>query len=247
AEVAGRALRGGLDDAKANRAELRDEVIAFRAKSPGVAPTAEAHARLAALPSPLDKLALPDTAKQWWTVLGQTPPPSLVGMIGDPRRRPGGSSWHVEFSPDGKAIACAADYGGCAVWSTEPHALLAFLPSGDDAVTVFRFSPDRKHVATAHRSGTVRIWDLTTRKADRFVVKHESDVWGLAYSPDGRFLASGANDGVFKVWDSQTDQIVHSDKHPNWVHVAFSPDGKTLASFGPGWEASKPANGGLAQ
>jgi WD40 repeat protein len=54
------------------------------------------------------------------------------------------------------------------------------------------------------------------------------------YSPDGKRLASAGN-GVVKVWDAKTGQEVLSLESDSFG-VAFSPDGKRLASVGKVWD-----------
>jgi WD40 repeat protein len=59
-------------------------------------------------------------------------------------------------------------------------------------------------------------------------------VYALAYSPDGTMLASGSQDQVLRLLDAQTGGILqefrgHGDRISG---VAFSPDGKRLASAG---------------
>src|SRR5205823_3766829 len=56
------------------------------------------------------------------------------------------------------------------------------------------------------------------------------------FSPDGKWLASGSQDMTVKVWDAMSGQAMFTLKgHTSLVRsVAFSPDGKRLASGGMG-------------
>ena len=58
----------------------------------------------------------------------------------------------------------------------------------------------------------------------------------LAISPDGKLLAAGGwygHDGELKLWDLTTGKERTNFKGSNqFPHVAFAPDGKTLASCG---------------
>jgi WD40 repeat protein len=56
-------------------------------------------------------------------------------------------------------------------------------------------------------------------------------VW-ISFSPDGGLLASGDSDGGVRIWDAQTWELVTTiEYHRDHLEVvAFSQDGKTLAS-----------------
>jgi WD40 repeat protein/predicted Ser/Thr protein kinase len=111
------------------------------------------------------------------------------------------------------------------------------------------FSPDGERLATA--GGTVKVWDARTGREIRSFRAPDREVGVLtsvvAYSSDGRWLAgagSGWDDkqgtvtGVVTVWDAQTGQRALTLRgHTQDVHsVAFSPDGRRLASAGGGYD-----------
>jgi len=54
----------------------------------------------------------------------------------------------------------------------------------------------------------------------------------IAYSPDGSLLASASLDGIVSVWNAYTNQLITKkqiDRGDSIPHIAFNPDGNTLA------------------
>jgi WD40 repeat protein len=124
------------------------------------------------------------------------------------------------------------------------------------------FRPDGRRLASAGEDRTVRVWDTRTGRPVRALHGHADVVSGTAFSPDGRRLASAGFDGAVKVWDVSPDEeyrvLLATLSPPPFVHslvnigaaatgkppltlrghngralrVAFSPDGKRLASAG---------------
>jgi WD40 repeat protein len=109
---------------------------------------------------------------------------------------------------------------------------------------VAAFSPDGRRLARPTTDRKVLLWDTSAGRA-AFSFPAPAGRWacGVAFSPDGKLLA--ASSGNFNdyrdsrpadiaVWDTATGKEVHTLKgHRNDVDaVAFSPDGKRLASGG---------------
>jgi WD40 repeat protein len=82
--------------------------------------------------------------------------------------------------------------------------------------------------------GDVKVWDAATGEVR---VQFKGDaivVFGLAWQPDGRRIASAGSNGrqhTGKVWDARTGELVFQlPPGPEYVAVAFSPDGKYLVT-----------------
>jgi WD40 repeat protein len=96
------------------------------------------------------------------------------------------------------------------------------------------FATDGKELASAGDDGTVRIWDVSAAKQVKSL-KHDVKVRCAALSPDSKTLAlvrdePGAN---VLLWNKTTnDQQLLRGTGAIVLALAFSPDGKTLASGG---------------
>src|SRR5262249_32228634 len=164
-------------------------------------------------------------------------------------KRPGHFAWGVAFSPTGKQLASAWGDGTVRVWDAATGQEVLNLKGHKGEVTSVAFSPDGKRLASAAVDETVRVWDAVTGqdaltiKAPWTIKLSAGSVWKVAFSPDGRRLA-GAGE-IVKVWDAATGQVAltlqgkaaASEVAPTLqgrtvrvTCVAFSPDGKQLAS-----------------
>jgi WD40 repeat protein len=101
------------------------------------------------------------------------------------------------------------------------------------------FSPDGRYLASSTGSGKpeVGVWDTATLQPIRRQFLrggHNWPIYGIALSNDG-LLASSSTDGTVRIWDVQAGRELVDPplKHagPVWS-VAFSPDGRLLATAG---------------
>jgi WD40 repeat protein len=113
-------------------------------------------------------------------------------------------------------------------------------------------SADGKLLARGAIDGVVDVWDVATGKKLHKLKGHTASVCRVAFSPDGKTLASAATTwgiwppgaeeargpGEMKLWDLVTGkERVTLKGHPGLaLSLAFSPDGKTLATESGGTE-----------
>ncbi len=94
------------------------------------------------------------------------------------------------------------------------------------------FLPDSKGVLFGKGFG-VSHWDVATRKLTAMPLQHTSTVSAVGVDTEGRRAATGAW-GVGQIWDLQTGKPVGPPlqaQGDRFNHLAFSPDGRLLASL----------------
>ncbi len=150
------------------------------------------------------------------------------------------------FSPDGRTLA-STDKDGVRLWDVATGSLRHTLRQGE-RVNSAAFSPDGRTLASnggrgVGKPGSVQLWD-THAGALRYTLEGHS-VISVAFSPDVRTFATagtlaraGSADvgepGSVRLWDTDTGALRDTlDPHDNAYgisSIAFSPDGRTLAS-----------------
>jgi hypothetical protein len=118
------------------------------------------------------------------------------------------------------------------------------------------FSPDGQALASA-TGLEVKLWDARTGGLKQTLKPKAGSVWALAFSPDSRHLAGYGTAVVeekraswLTLWDLRSGAIVHSIEAGEAGGatapgtLAFSPDGKSVASAGVGIAAGRISIGG---
>jgi WD40 repeat protein len=144
-------------------------------------------------------------------------------------------------SPSAASVATAAP----SVISTTGNPIqikeIGTLTGHEGFVNSVAFSPDGKTLASSSRDGAIKLWDVATQHEIRTLKGKVSTVPSIAFSPDGKTLAAGAcaqqtgsrcPDGIITLWDISSGNELRTLKgHSEMVvSVAYSPDGKTIAS-----------------
>jgi WD40 repeat protein len=96
-----------------------------------------------------------------------------------------------------------------------------------------RFSPDGRLIAVGLKRDGIGLWDARTLTQDGPpLLETAGEVKALSFSSDGRTLAAVTNKGQASIWDVQSRSLRHGriPAHGEQVGVAFTKDGKTLAT-----------------
>jgi WD40 repeat protein len=149
----------------------------------------------------------------------------------------------LAFAPDGRRLVSAGWGAAVKVWELDPFQEAATLRGPVGAVHAVAFDATGATLAAGDDTGSVLAWD-SFREADHDEAgQNPGMVHALTFAPDGRTLATAGGAirkdgfldttwGEVKLWDPATGQLrrVLQDYPPSFGGLAFSPDGKTLAT-----------------
>jgi WD40 repeat protein len=164
--------------------------------------------------------------------------------------------YHLAFSPDGKLLATAGFDNVVKLWEWPSGKEIRTLSGHTGPVYCVVFHPSGTILASGSLDKTIRLWNVADGKLIREIKGHTDivDSIGLAglkavaSAPGAKLIASGSSDKTVRVWNlDDGKEVKNLGPQAGTVYtVAFSPDGKWLASAGhsqPGASAtgSKPA------
>lgn len=135
----------------------------------------------------------------------------------------------VVFSPNGEMVASGSQDNTVQLWRVAGGEMLHTLDGHKSRVKSVLFSPDGETLASMSYDD-IRIWRVQDGVLLRTLELQGSNSQ-MTISPDGRLLAFGIYDTV-QIWRVDDGTLLQTLKgHANAVDsVAFSPDGKLLAS-----------------
>ena len=165
--------------------------------------------------------SLPEHSREWLTV------PLDLG------------SNAVALSPDGTRLAVAGENNTVQIRDADLGQLQLTLTGHTDYVYGMAFSPDGTRLVTASWDHTAKVWDAVTGKELLTLVGHIAELNQVAFNPDGKQIATIGYDNTARLWDAVTGRLLFTlDAYSeifdtsNEIGIAFSPDGRFLATAG---------------
>ena len=171
------------------------------------------------------------TLRLWDTESGQQ-----LAVLSDERISP----WSIAFSPDSTTIASGSRT--IQVWDVDTGDPLATLTGHTESIGALAFSPDGKILASASWDMSIKLWDITTEEQ---LSTHSGQAF--VFSPDGKTFAVISEHPEIQSPEVTNDTPQEPDRQGSSIRLldtatgehlstlsgetlAFSPDGKTVAS-----------------
>jgi WD40 repeat protein len=146
----------------------------------------------------------------------------------------------IAFGPDARLMATGCDENGdVKLWEVSSGKLVTTVRTGCATISSVDFSPDGGTLATTHFDGTLNQWNIATRVMTAVrkpeCRKSRVQLTSLAFSADGKYIATGDREGRISLCEAGYEEDFSYLDSPSFQEIsalAFSPDGRLLASAG---------------
>lgn len=137
----------------------------------------------------------------------------------------------VAFSPDSQRLATGSYDRLIKLWDPVTGKLQTTLRGHNGRVHAVDFAPDGKTLLSGSDDATMKLWDPAMgTETGTLISSYSSSVYGAAFVLDGEAILAGRGSGNVSIWDATTRQERFNLGGPQIETLAFSPDGRTLAS-----------------
>lgn len=112
-----------------------------------------------------------------------------------------GRIWSLDWSPNGKYIACGNSSALLKIYDAKTLELVNVLTGFTATINGIHFSPDGTKIIAcgAHEDPRIMIWDLE-QKTRTIITDHTRQVRSVRWSPKGEHFASTSHDGTIRIW-----------------------------------------------
>lgn len=146
----------------------------------------------------------------------------------------------VAFSPNGKIMASGSGDKTVKLWAVESGKQLRAMTGHEGYITAIAFSPNGKTLVSISSSREIKRWSVESGQELKSLDEHPvyinakpASIDINAISSDGKTLAGVNNfDGTIQLWSAESGEILKTfPERTDYIRaIAFSPDGKILAS-----------------
>ena len=157
---------------------------------------------------------------------------TVIDTVKNSRRQIQFESWvkTVDFSPDGKTLACAESDGNTHFLDVttlepvrEPFVIDSELPES------IGYIPGTNHLAVVGFENRLQVFDVTSGQLIRQSDPYPTFLATLRVSPDGSRIGVGAMDGKFRFFRTEDcEELISFDVPTTFCYSDFSPDGQSI-------------------
>ena len=137
---------------------------------------------------------------------------------------------HLTFSPDGKILA-SSSWNSIRLWDVITGEHTTTVIQDVDSRHKIRFAQNGDSLVFVNYEDKVLFLNTETRKIEKEIDINPNSPNSIALSSDGKMLAIGIKNDEIQIWDISTVKLLKTiQTSARTYDVAFSPDGKTIAS-----------------